>query len=79
MQFAAAPWGSQGPPGPMGWRWEVTDFRMEDYEIENFRHGMFLPDSLNAKIGRGRWLGQGRNLANGLGLGRVAIHFHPSR
>lgn len=58
----------QGPPGPMGFRWEVTDFRMEDYEIENFRHGMFLPDSLNAKIGRGRWLGQGRNLTGGLGV-----------
>lgn len=46
----------------------VTDVFIEDYEIEGFLEGIRLPYGLQVYIGFGRCLGQGKAVANGVGV-----------
>jgi hypothetical protein len=46
----------------------VRDFHMDRYEIEGFKSGISLQNVINSFIGKGRLLGQGEGVANGIGI-----------
>lgn len=46
----------------------VADVVIEDYEIEGFLVGIYIPYGLQVHVGFGRGLGQGSGVANGIGV-----------
>lgn len=46
----------------------VTDFTIDQYEIEGFLKGIYLPYGLQVKIGFGRIIGQGSSVVGAIGI-----------
>jgi len=47
----------------------ITDFSLQNYEIEGFKNGIFIPYGLVLDINMGRILGQGSTIGEGIRLG----------
>lgn len=47
---------------------DVTDFTLDQYEIEGFLRGIYIPDGLQIRLGAGRIIGQGSSVAGSIGI-----------